>query len=342
MKTKPGHQPKPKVKAAAAKDGAEAPSRKEPYSGIKTLLRVTHGWPQWVAERAVWHIGAEGRLKKLEKGQGAREAILRGFSWPRTPEGYDFWSVWAQTIDGRLTVAEAEKITKSNPQTPKEEKKLVRGKVATVRKPTQAEIINRIADELDEEHLWPEWVIRLAMARIEETEDALPPDVDAKDAISGYILWKTTDEGADFWQAWYGVLDGSATVTEAMDRTKHIAAEKPSVSDAHHAVTFTEQAPGIEVDAVAMLRAAADILEQRGTRYDGKGGRERSVPDVVQAFNEATGRELAVAEGYEFLIALKRTRRRKDPKQIDTYVDELGYLALKLEHLLTEARASKP
>ena len=87
--------------------------------------------------------------------------------------------------------------------------------------------------------------------------------------------------------------------------------------------------------APELLRRAADIIEQRGTEYDTAGkSQERSMPRICEIFGEATGRQMTIGEGYQFLIALKTARLETAPDSVDSYVDRLAYQALKDEHEL--------
>ncbi len=85
--------------------------------------------------------------------------------------------------------------------------------------------------------------------------------------------------------------------------------------------------------AAELLRRAADTIEARGTEYDTTGSRqERSMPRICELFGEATGRQMTVSEGYQFMIALKTARIERSPDHIDSYVDRLAYMALQDEH----------
>jgi hypothetical protein len=84
-----------------------------------------------------------------------------------------------------------------------------------------------------------------------------------------------------------------------------------------------------------LLRRAADIIEARGVQYDTAGkSQERSMPRICEIFGEATGRQMTIGEGYQFLIALKTARIERSPDHIDSYLDRLAYQALKDEHEL--------
>ena len=87
------------------------------------------------------------------------------------------------------------------------------------------------------------------------------------------------------------------------------------------------------MNAAELLRKAADTIEARGTQYDTTGkSQERSMPRICELFGEATGRQMTITEGYQFLIALKTARIERSPDHIDSYVDRLAYMALQDEH----------
>lgn len=86
------------------------------------------------------------------------------------------------------------------------------------------------------------------------------------------------------------------------------------------------------MSAAELLRKAADTIEARGTQYDTGNNQERSMPRICELFGEATGRQMTITEGYQFLIALKTARIERSPDHIDSYVDRLAYMALQDEH----------
>jgi len=90
--------------------------------------------------------------------------------------------------------------------------------------------------------------------------------------------------------------------------------------------------------AAELLRKAADTIESRGVQYDTTGARqERSMPRICELFGEATGRQMTITEGFQFLISLKTARLERSPHHIDSYVDRLAYMALRDEHEIKEA-----
>jgi hypothetical protein len=91
--------------------------------------------------------------------------------------------------------------------------------------------------------------------------------------------------------------------------------------------------------APELLRRAADIIEARGVQYDTAGkSQERSMPRICEIFGEATGRQMTIGEGYQFLIALKTARLETSPDHVDSYVDRLAYQALKDEHDMAQIK----
>ena len=87
------------------------------------------------------------------------------------------------------------------------------------------------------------------------------------------------------------------------------------------------------MNAVELLLKAAATIEARGVQYDTTGiNQERSMPRICELFNDATGRQMTVSEGYQFLIALKTARIERSPDHLDSYVDRLAYMALQDEH----------
>lgn len=87
------------------------------------------------------------------------------------------------------------------------------------------------------------------------------------------------------------------------------------------------------MNAVELLLKAAATIEARGVQYDTTGiNQERSMPRICELFGEATGRQMTITEGYQFLIALKTARIERSPDHLDSYVDRLAYMALRDEH----------
>ncbi len=85
--------------------------------------------------------------------------------------------------------------------------------------------------------------------------------------------------------------------------------------------------------APGLLKAAADIMQQRAEQYDKPEG-ERSMGAAVQAFNTITGRDLKESEGWLLLQVLKDVRQWQRPDyHADSAEDCIAYSALKAEAL---------
>ncbi len=81
------------------------------------------------------------------------------------------------------------------------------------------------------------------------------------------------------------------------------------------------------------LRRAAEIMDERGKKYDSPGG-ERSMGRCVTAFNAITGRDLTEPEGWLLLQILKDVRQWSRPEyHRDSAEDNVAYAALKAEAL---------
>ncbi len=89
--------------------------------------------------------------------------------------------------------------------------------------------------------------------------------------------------------------------------------------------------------APALLKKAADIMEERGKQYDKPEG-ERSMVKCVGAFNIITGHALSEAEGWLLLQLLKDVRLWQRPGyHQDSAEDCIAYAALKAEAKQSEA-----
>lgn len=74
-----------------------------------------------------------------------------------------------------------------------------------------------------------------------------------------------------------------------------------------------------------------DILVERGKQYGGEDGSERNMHRIVTIFNELTGLELTVLQGWQFMVCLKLVRFANKPDTEDSVKDLLGYAALAAE-----------
>jgi hypothetical protein len=82
-----------------------------------------------------------------------------------------------------------------------------------------------------------------------------------------------------------------------------------------------------------LLRAAADIMVERGKNYDSPEG-ERSMDRVVRAFNAITGADMTEAQGWLFMQVLKDVRQwQAKGYHQDSAEDGIAYAALKAECL---------
>ncbi len=81
------------------------------------------------------------------------------------------------------------------------------------------------------------------------------------------------------------------------------------------------------VQATSFLSEAGKSLATKAEVRDAAEG-ERSMARTVAAFNALTGKNLTVAEGWEFMILLKLVRGRQGFFNADDYVDIAGYGAL--------------
>lgn len=82
-----------------------------------------------------------------------------------------------------------------------------------------------------------------------------------------------------------------------------------------------------------LLRAAENIMRERGEAYDSADG-ERSMVRTVSAFNAITGGAMTEAQGWLFMQVLKDVRQWQAPSyHADSAEDGIAYAALKAECL---------
>lgn len=93
--------------------------------------------------------------------------------------------------------------------------------------------------------------------------------------------------------------------------------------------------------AAGILREGLDVLIQRGQEYERLEG-ERSMEDVVNAFNVVYKKGLTVTEGWMFMVMLKMVRQHQSPGKRDTYVDGANYFALAGEEALSNPTKITP
>lgn len=91
--------------------------------------------------------------------------------------------------------------------------------------------------------------------------------------------------------------------------------------------------------AADFLSEGMRILTERGQQY-GSGERECSFPQVAQAFNAITGRDLAGSDVCLLLALVKQVRQYAQPERFheDSAVDGVNYTALQAEQLKRERK----
>lgn len=87
------------------------------------------------------------------------------------------------------------------------------------------------------------------------------------------------------------------------------------------------------VDAHQLLLKAGRTISSRGNEYDPSGGnRERSMHQIVTAFNAIAKRDLTEYEGWVFMQVLKIVRQANSPTfHEDSAIDSIAYAALAAE-----------
>ena len=92
----------------------------------------------------------------------------------------------------------------------------------------------------------------------------------------------------------------------------------------------------LALKAPAILKKAADLLEERGKDYDN--GEERSMFRAVGAFNSVTGLKLTETQGWLLMQCVKLVRQQNAKGfHRDSYEDDVAYAALKAEAAAREA-----
>lgn len=90
-----------------------------------------------------------------------------------------------------------------------------------------------------------------------------------------------------------------------------------------------------------ILTAGAGHLKDREATYDQPGG-ERSIPNVVTAFNALTGHNLTAEQGWLLLLLLKAGRSQQGGYKADNYEDGAAYFALMGEQAAGDRGEEKP
>jgi len=81
--------------------------------------------------------------------------------------------------------------------------------------------------------------------------------------------------------------------------------------------------------SIAMLREAADTIEQRASERDVE--KEKTMRDTINAFNAMYHTELTEEQGWMFMVLLKMRRARGGSYNRDDYIDGAAYFALAAE-----------
>lgn len=79
-------------------------------------------------------------------------------------------------------------------------------------------------------------------------------------------------------------------------------------------------------DASVILETCVETLGKRAAIRDVE--RERSMEKTVQMFNALTGANIAITDGWLFMVCLKMVRSRQGAFHLDDYVDGASYFAL--------------
>jgi hypothetical protein len=135
------------------------------------------------------------------------------------------------------------------------------------------------------------------------------------------------DEELDYIERWYtGHWNPDPLVVAGDEPT---AEDFPGAAlDADLNLVFHDPDPGPEWDAGALLAEAGKVLRDRGALYDGS-GKERSMEEIANLFNQIAGHNLTTADGWMFMVCLKLTRFKHARRwHKDSLVDALAYLAL--------------
>jgi hypothetical protein len=89
------------------------------------------------------------------------------------------------------------------------------------------------------------------------------------------------------------------------------------------------------VTADEILQRGADHIRDRAATRDQSSG-ERTMSQVVKAFNAIFGTKLTEEQGWQFMVLLKIVRAANGKVNIDDYEDEAAYAALAAEAAIKE------
>lgn len=96
----------------------------------------------------------------------------------------------------------------------------------------------------------------------------------------------------------------------------------------------------MKVHAYELLEQAANTLKERGKDRDN--GNERSMAKTVEVFNLLEGENLSEVQGWRFMQILKMVRQKgSGDKCFDSFVDDIGYAALKAEAAIKQIKKSQ-
>lgn len=141
-----------------------------------------------------------------------------------------------------------------------------------------------------------------------------------------------------------GYYDESLELVKEMARRQPAQPTDADWPDENRIDVIASNGPTGEHYEKSGLTTAADflsegmrILTERGQQY-GSGERECSFPQVAQAFNAITGRDLAGSDVCLILALVKQVRQYAQPGRFheDSAVDGVNYTALQAEQLRKE------
>lgn len=88
-------------------------------------------------------------------------------------------------------------------------------------------------------------------------------------------------------------------------------------------------APSEQSTADQILNDAIATMVERGKSYDKNGNdKERSMPQIVAAFEAVTGIKLTPEQGNKFMVIVKLVRSEQGEDKPDNYIDGAAYMAL--------------
>lgn len=92
--------------------------------------------------------------------------------------------------------------------------------------------------------------------------------------------------------------------------------------------------------ATELLNEVSGILNQRGVDYDKE--EERSMEEIVKAFNIIRKQNLSTVDGWTFMQCLKMVRQKSsNDTHRDSFVDGIAYPALAAEAALKTTKTTR-